>query len=174
MEEGFSMKIKLFFRKNLKLFIGIIISGTTVYAATIIFNSNQVAYDNTRSEMSVTNVQDALDELYTKANTLIDPSYIDFTTLATNTKKTVLASKNGVCIKRNNKVSCFKINNWAEEQNHIQQVFSDISCYVDSSRVSCSASDFGCDVFSGGGVSCGDFSDYSSCVVGEGGSINCN
>ena len=64
------MKIKSFFRKNLKLFIGIIIgliiSGTGVYAATIIFNSNQVGYDNTSSGMTSTNVQDALDELYTK------------------------------------------------------------------------------------------------------------
>ena len=170
-------KIKKFLLGNIKtvvaFILGIIISGTTVYAATILFNSNQVGYDNTSSGMSATNVQDALDELYTKANTWINPSYIDFTTLAKNTNKTILASKNGICIKRNNKVSCFKVNNWSEEQNHIQQVFSDVSCFVTSSNVNCSASDFRCGVGSDGGVNCYDDSGYSGCYVGADGSVSC-
>lgn len=169
--------MKKLIKSNIKLIIGILIgmvlSITTVYAATILFASNQVGYDNTSSGMSATNVQDALDELYTKANTWINPSYIDFTTLATNTNKTILASKNGVCIKRNNKVSCFKVNNWSEEQNHIQQVFSDISCIVNSSTVYCAASDFYCNVYSNGYVRCGDRSDGSNCLVNPAGSVNC-
>ena len=131
--------------------------------------SSDVAYTNN----SQSTVQGAIDDLYEQANTWIDPSYIDFTTLATNTNKTILASKNGVCIKRNNKVSCFKINNWAEEQNHIQQVFSDISCNVSWSHVGCSASDFGCDVSSNGDVRCDDYSGTSNCYVYSGGRVNC-
>ena len=64
-------KIKEVLKKNVKLVIGIIIgaviSGTSVYAA-ILYASSDVGYDNTSSGMSATNVQDALDELYTKAS----------------------------------------------------------------------------------------------------------
>lgn len=169
--------MKKLIKSNIKLIIGILIgmvlSITTVYAATILFASSQVSYDNTSSGMSATNVQDALDELYTKANTWIDPSYIDFTTLATNTNKTILASKNGICIKRNNKVSCFKIKNWATEQTHIQKVFSDVSCSVDSSYVGCDASDFFCSVDSGGSVVCLDAGTNEHCFVDGDGSVYC-
>lgn len=65
-------KISSFLLNNKKFFlgiiIGIIISGGTVFAATILFASNEVSYDNTNSGMSATNVQDALDELYTKTS----------------------------------------------------------------------------------------------------------
>ena len=166
-------KIKNFFKNNVKVVaafvIGILISCVSVYAATII-GAGEVSYTNN----SQTSVQSALDQLYTRANTWIDPSYIDFTTLATNTNKTILASKNGICIKRNNKVSCFKVNNWSEEQNHIQQVFSDVSCYVGSSRVGCNASAFGCYVYSTGRVDCDDYSDNSYCYVYADGSVNCH
>ena len=103
----------------------------------------------------------------------MDSSYIDFGTLVTNTKKTILASKVGICIKRNNKVSCFKANNWAKEQNHIKQVFSDISCVVNSSFVLCGASDFRCSVSSTGSVYCRDQSDYSDCDVYSDGTVVC-
>ena len=168
-------KIKKFLLGNIKtvvaFILGIIISGTTVYAATIIFNSNQIGYDNTRSGMSVTNVQDALDELYTKAQNMVP---IDPNTFNTNTAKTVYASSKGLCIKRNNKLNCFKINNWSEEQTHIQQVFSDISCNVYSSYVDCNASDFRCYVYSNGIVGCIGRSDLSSCSVDTGGSVSCD
>ena len=166
-------RIKNFFEKNVKLFLGILIGGVlvgeSVYAATII-GAGEVSYTNN----SQSNVGGALDELYTRASTWIDPSYIDFTTLATNTNETILASKNGLCIKRNNKVSCFKRNNWAEEQNHIQQVFSDIGCDVGSSLVSCFASGFICSVGSDGFVGCSDLSDSSCCLVNSDGSVGCN
>lgn len=165
-------KIREIFKKNVKLVIGIIIgavvSGGTVYAATVLAAS-QVSY----TKNSQSTVDGALDTLFTRANTWINPSYIDFTTLATNSKKTILASKNGICIKRNNKVSCFKINNWAEEQNHIQQVFSDISCSVNSSSVYCYASDFGCGVFSNGRVRCNVGGSSVYCYVNSDGSVNC-
>lgn len=62
-----------FIKNNSKLIIGLIIgmvlSGTTVYAATQIMAS-EVLYDNTTSGLTSTNVQDAVDELTTRANTL--------------------------------------------------------------------------------------------------------
>lgn len=168
-------KIREIFKKNVKLVIGIIIgivtTGTVVYAANLL--ANNVTYDNTTSNLSATNVQGAIDELYTRSSKWIDPSYIDFTTIATN-GGTILASKNGVCIKRNYKVSCFKTNNWAEEQNHIQQVFSDSGCYADSFQVDCNAYDFECVVFSYGYVSCFDKYADSGCRVDQDGSIDCD
>ena len=156
----------------LGMLIGTVISGTVVYAATLAASS--ITYDNTTSGLQATTAQAAIDELTVKANTWINPSYIDFTTLATNTKKTILASKNGICIKRNNKVSCFKVNNWSEEQNHIKQVFSDVSCNVGSSIVGCTASDFRCGVYSSGYVYCYDTSGNLGCDVDPGGSVLCN
>ena len=167
-------KVKKFLLKNIKpvlaFILGIIISGIGVYAA-ILYASSDVGYDNTGSGLTSTNVQDALDELYTKAQNMVP---IDPDTFQTNTAKTVYASSKGICIKRNNKLNCFKINNWAEEQNHIQQVFSDVSCDVDSSSVGCSASDFFCGVDSHGLVFCRDISDLSHCIVSSDGSVGCD
>ena len=72
-------KIKSLFKKNVKLVIGIIIGGVVfgtlgVYAATILYNANEIGYDNTRvaiektSGGNATNVQEAIESLYTKAN----------------------------------------------------------------------------------------------------------
>lgn len=64
-------KIKKILKNNFKLIIafivGLLISWTSVYAATILFNSNEVSYNNSSSGLQAGNVQDALDELYTKA-----------------------------------------------------------------------------------------------------------
>ena len=163
--------MKKFIKNNLKVVIafiigGVIFGGTTLVLAAI--GAGQVTYTNNGQST----VEGALDTLYTRANNWIDPSYIDFGTLATNTKKTILASKNGVCIKRNNKVSCFKTNNWSVEKDHIQQVFSDISCDVTSS-VNCLASDFYCEVELNGSVCCFDRSDNSRCEVYSNGDVDC-
>ena len=67
--------MKKLLKKNIKLLIGIIvgllITGTTVYAATILYQGNQVGFDNTNAGLTknnqpVDNVQDALDAIYTK------------------------------------------------------------------------------------------------------------
>ena len=154
------------------LILGISITGVVAYSVY----ANKVTYDNTQSGSQSTNVQGAIDELYTKANNMVP---IDPDTFNTNTAKTVYASKLGVCIRRNNKLNCFKINNWEEEKNHVQQVFSDISCTVNSSRVRCNGSDFICNVDSSGGVyssgyvGCSGLSDNSYCIVFSDGSVNC-
>ena len=151
--------------------VGMIITGViSAYAATVI-SAGEVSYTSNGQ----TTLQGAIDDLYTKvASGGIDANSIDFGTLATNIKKTVLASKNGVCINRNGKLNCFKINNWTIEKDHIKQVFSDVSCAVDSSYVYCSASDFYCSVYSSGNVQCNDRSDYSRCSVTSDGAVSCN
>ncbi len=58
--------------KNLKLVLEIVLVIVLTFATTIgastLFQSNEVIYDNTNSGLSSTNVKDALDKLYTKAN----------------------------------------------------------------------------------------------------------
>ena len=71
-------KIKKFLLGNIKTVIafvlGTLISGVTVYAATVIAAS-QVGYTPpSGSGISSTNVQGAIDELYTRANTWINPN----------------------------------------------------------------------------------------------------
>ena len=81
-------KVKRFLIGNIKTVIafvlGTLISGVTVYAATVIAAS-QVGYTPpSGSGISSTNVQGAIDELSTIANTWIDPTPFG---LQINTKK---------------------------------------------------------------------------------------
>lgn len=189
--------MKKLIKSNIKLIIGILIgmvlSITTVYAATILFASNQVSYSNTTSGLSATNVQSAIDELYTKASTWINPNNMGTPTNyifggsnkpTTSSPTTPPSGKNvylglyadsqyGVCIKRNGTQHCFRYNNWMAEKEHIQKVFSDVSCYVYSSFVGCNASDFSCNVNSYGNVSCTDYGRNEYCSVNGDGSVGC-
>ena len=171
-------KVKKFLLGNIKTVVAFILGGLiiggSVYAATILFQSNIVGYNNATSGMSATNVQAALDELYTKANTWIDPSYIDFGTLKTNSGGRMIASSSGICIKRNGIVSRFRPNNYNVEKNHIQQVFSDISCTVTSTNVTCSTPDLTCRVESDGYISCYDAFSDSGCSGWPNLSATCN
>lgn len=67
-------RIKKFLLNNTKMVIafvlGVVISGTTVYAATYLYNSNQVGFDKSKvSQYGATkdDVQGAIDELYSIA-----------------------------------------------------------------------------------------------------------
>lgn len=172
MKKRIMNNIKNNLKKNVKIiigiFIGILVTGVSVYAATVI-DSTEVSYTSNGNST----VKGAIDDLYSIASSWINPSYINFGTLDTNVKKTVLASSDGVCIKRNNKVSCFKKNNWNVEKDHIQEVFSDITCSVSSSNVNCDTSDFSCHIYSYGTVSCRDESDSSYCSVDGSGTVSC-
>ena len=63
--------MKKLIKKNYKFILGMIIgliwSSGIAYAATILFDSDEVSYDNTTSGLSATNVQSALDELYVES-----------------------------------------------------------------------------------------------------------
>ncbi len=66
-------------KRNYKLVVGIIIglliAGTTVYAATIISSIN-VGYSNENSKLVADNVQDAIDEVYKNVNEIKNINYI--------------------------------------------------------------------------------------------------
>ena len=165
------MKLRNFIKNNLKIVIaftlGLLVAGTGVYAATVIAASSVGYTDN--SSLGATNVQNAIDKLYAKA----DNQYFDFATAKANTTGKVFASKKGVCISRNKTVYCFKINNYDIEKDHVQQVFSDVSCDVYPSAVDCNASDFDCFVNSDGYVDCRDNSGHSKCNVNPSGDVRC-
>ena len=166
------MKLRNFIKNNLKIVVaftlGLLVAGTGVYAATVIAASSVSYLDN--ASLGATNVQNAIDKLYAKA----DNQYFDIATAKANTTGKVFASKKGVCISRNKTVYCFKKNNYDVEKNHIQEVFSDVSCSVNSSDVNCIASDFNCYVNSDGLVDCYDQSDSSNCLVDSDGSVCCH
>ncbi len=128
--------------------LGAILTGGTVYAATVL-PSSQVGYDNSTSGLASTNVQDALDELYTKANTWIDPS-----TIQTDRTGKIFASSRGIIIRINGQTHLIRGDNWNVEKDHIQQVFGANNCSVDSNQVLCNASDFECSVDNSGYVEC--------------------
>ena len=74
----FKRRLKFFVKDNLKVvvafIIGIIMSSTGVYAATIYFDGVNVGYDNTTSGLSSTDVQAAIDEINTTVDTWMDTS----------------------------------------------------------------------------------------------------
>ena len=79
----------------------------------------------------------------------------------------------GVCINRGGATHCFKTNNVEYEQQHVQQVFSDGSCEVDSSFVGCNASGFDCTVHSSGSVYCYVYGMDARCGVEPDGDVDC-
>lgn len=86
----------------------------------------------------------------------------------------------GVCINRGGATHCFQsgVSTASYEQTHLQQVFSDVGSfdestglgckYVDSSQWGCNASDFGCNVYDNGMVIFLDYSANVYCVVTDG------
>ena len=90
----------------------------------------------------------------------------DYTTLGKNVFVKLEGEQKSVCIVRNGEPSpiCFKNNNYAEEQNHIKEVFE--VCYAPpSDEVYCGASGFYCNVSSDGNVYCRDGGADESCNV---------
>ena len=196
-------KIKSILKKHIKLVIGFVIGisiTTGVYGATILFDSDEVSYDNTTSGLESTNVQDALDELKIKADTCgsggsssnpygncyspsgntyyeygtpTTSSTQDYTTLNKNVFVALNGDQKSVCIVRNNTLYCFPNNQWSCTKDYVQEVFSDISCDVSSPDADCDASDMGCLFYDNGNVTCSDYSDDSYCYVDSGGNVGC-
>ena len=80
----------------------------------------------------------------------------------------------GVCINRSGTEYCFQANNVAYEQQHVQEVFSDITCDSDDDGVYCYAGDFSCDVNSDGYVNCLDRGTDEGCRVNSAGNVYCD
>ena len=154
--------------------------STCTFTASRI-TASMLTYSN--SSTSCTNAQCSIDELFDMFDPL--PTYYAFglpttssTTNYTTLNKNVFVALKGnqlsVCIIRNNTLHCFKYNNWDVEKDHVQQVFSDVSCDVNSSRVYCDASDFYCSVYSLGDVRCYHRVPYEDCYLDADGSVDCS
>ena len=68
MKKGDFMKKKKILFGIVTIVLTIVISVSTSYAATTLFASNEVSYDPGTKEITSTDVQGAIDELYTHAN----------------------------------------------------------------------------------------------------------
>ena len=197
-------KVKNLFKNSktkfiLGLILGIILTGGGVYAATI-GNSKDVFYDNATSNLSSTNVQDALDELYQKLNKKVYffgdthnngstklgyQSYLtaNFMDIVNNlgSKAFVGIDINGnksACIYRDNKVTCLKAGeeNWEANKAILNTTtFPGATCFASSSDASCDDDSFICYAYSNGSVDCYDADDAGSgCHVGADGEVECN
>ena len=127
--------------------IGIIISTKDNFLASVNpMNLKAIYIPYTKNSQST--VQGAIDDLYTKASTWVNPNdvYFDLASAKSNTSGTMLVSKYGICISRSKKVYCFRRNNFDFETTHMPQVFNDINCDISSSSITCNASDFRCGV----------------------------
>ena len=134
-------KLKSFIKSNIKtvvaFILGLIISGTSVYAATILYNANQVGYDNTSSGLTSTDVQGALDELYTKAEKCPNApvklgDYISLTPSKTSfTIKTSLTGYDS-----DQTINPSELNLWRVIDIHSDGSFDVVSEYVSSINVS--------------------------------------
>ena len=98
----------------------------------------------------------------------------DYTTLGKNVFLKLEGEQKSVCMLRNGEKHCFKNNNFDIEKEHVQEVFSDISCNASSPYVYCDASDFYCRVLSDGYVACADYGSGENCYVNPKDSVYCN
>ena len=182
-------KIEKFIKSNIKLVVGIIIgiliSGTAVFAATTALNSNQVDYDKSNSSLQSTTVKEALDALYTKSKNWIDPNNMGKPTNyifdgenlpTTESPTTPPEGKNvylglysdkgyGVCIKRNGKQHCFRYRNWVTEKEHIKNVFSDLIPWGGTDSIAYYGADVGCRLTSSGFIVCKDEIKKDYCFI---------
>ena len=165
--------MKDFLRNNLKVIIafiiGVLVSGVSVYAAGELFASN-ITYDNSTSGLTSTDVQSAINELNTKSNTWVNPTTFG---ISMNRAKTIIATNGGIIIRRNGTTHLIRNNNWSVEKDHLQQIYTGVTCTVQSARVSCDGSDISCSVYSAGIVSCTNESDYSYCSVNQSNGVTC-
>ena len=113
------------------------------------------------------------------------PKYYEFGDVTTSSSTTppsghivyaALDSKGnkGICINRGGQQYCFQSNNWDYEKEHVQQAFSDISCYVSSTYVDCEASGFYCYIYSYDLMACGGYDENESCTMNPDSTITCN
>ena len=110
------------FNKNLIMFIGIIIGlilgGAVVYAGT--FLARDIDYDNTISNLNATNVQNAIDELYSKA-------HMDILNKITIKQQNALKGSSS----RSNAVFYFE-NNIINNYTYFKIIDKSVNAYVDS------------------------------------------
>ena len=198
--------IQKFIKTNIKILLGIIIgvliSGSVVFAATIVIDASQVTYNNSNTSLTSTNIKDVLDELYTKSNS----SYYllkKYKTLSETPKYYVCNNRNvpttessttpptcttvyvglyedgqyGICIKKDGKQHCFRYNNWLVEKEHIEDVFPEVNCSYeyeyDKYIIRCYGKKFNCYVGADGSAYCLNVSRFEGAILNPDGTVNC-
>ena len=155
--------------------LGVVIAGTGVYAATIIYNANVISFNTIGTNLTATDLQGAIVELNNEVDTWVDfmnmgtpTNYIsdglnkpttespsDYTQVGKDVYLGLYADgQYGVCINRGNNQYCFRNNNYLAEKKHIEKVFSDITCNIAIDYILCEAQDFICGTSSDGLVNC--------------------
>ena len=173
----------------LGIILGIILTGGGVYAATI-GNSKDVFYDNATSNLSSTNVQDALDELYDKINNRLTTyafgiptinSSADFQEVIASSGSNVFVKKQGsqlsVCLYYNNRLFCMKngTENWETNKAMLNTTtFPGASCAASSSSAGCYDDSFICYAYSYGYVPCNAHDADLYCDVRADGAVDCD
>ncbi len=172
----------------LGLLLGILLTGSTVYANNLSFTAKEIAYDNTESGLTKTNVQDAMDELCEKSKSCKqireNVTYFKFgepntssTTDYTQVGHKVFVAKNGdqksACVIRFGVLHCFDSGNFLIEREHMKQVYSDIECDDDAFALDCYASDTRCFLNAGGGAYCDDKETQEHCMVYSDEKVEC-
>ena len=170
------------------MIVGIIIMAGGVYAATLV-NSKDVFYDNANSTLSSTNVQGAIDELYTKSKNLLprydfltptDSSPTDFKEVIASYGSNLFLRKIGsqlsVCLYYNNDLFCMKSGtaNWETNKAMLNTAaFPGATCSANSDGASCNDGSIRCYAYSNGNVSCYDDDAASRCVAYADGLVGC-
>lgn len=78
-----------------------------------------------------------------------------------------------VCIYRNNKLECFKNNNYNEELTHLKNIFGSDNCMVFDESIGCNDDNFSCNVYQNGEVFCVNLNNSYSCDVYSNNDVEC-
>ena len=174
----------------LGLLTGIIIVGS-IGVVAYQMNANQITYEPKDKDWKVNTVKGAIDDINEKINaaknnvpvsmfyafgTPTSQSTTDYKTLNKKLFMGLYGTQKSICIIRNGLLNCFANNNSQVESQHLQQVFSDVSCKNETSngRLRCnSTKDFICDIYSAGHVYCRDYVSDISCYLDSNGTISC-
>ena len=192
-------KIAYLFKSNRKIVVsfllGVILSGTTVYAAAIIASAD-VSYSNTASGLTSTDVQSAIDELSHKMLTHCPDGYecveiitgnfafgkpttsssTDYSSVLKSNNTNVLMRLNNselnVCIYINNSLKCMNASN---AETTLSSIMGSSSCtniggfnsFINTSGKKCSNSSFSCSIYKYSNyLECSDLINKKSCNTG--------
>ena len=192
-------KIAYLFKSNRKIVVsfllGVILSGTTVYAAAIIASAD-VSYSNTASGLTSTDVQSAIDELSHKMLTHCPDGYecvktitgnfafgkpttsssTDYSSVLKSNNTNVLMRLNNselnVCIYINNSLKCMDASN---AETTLSSIMGSSSCtdiagfnsFINTSGRKCSNSSFSCSIYRMYNyIECSDLINKKSCNTG--------
>ena len=143
------MKIRI--KLLILIFASLIVSIGGVYAASVLTSSSFKYTPSEDSIITSTNVQGALDELYTKANSASgsfgkvnsvtydylnkqnpnkNASGTDYKTLGHRILRATNGAQESLCLYNNDILNCFDKNNYVIESEHLKEMFKDVHFYT--------------------------------------------